>query len=77
MAILDNFRQNLRSTMERKGVNHRELHRLSGVHWVTISRILSGNLEPSVTVCEQLATALKMTPEKIFEKSRQVHQKTA
>ncbi len=66
--LIDNFRKNLREAMAERGVNQRELALLSGVHAVTISRILGGVMLPSLAVCESLAKALKMSPEKTFAK---------
>lgn len=77
MPLLDNFRENMRRGMETKAVSQRELSRISGIHWVTISRILSGTVEPSVTVCETLAKAIDQTPEKIFQKFSPSGRKTA
>lgn len=72
MPLIANFRDNLRSAMEERGLDQQELSQKSGVHYVTISRILSGKQDPTVGVCEKLATAagiradlVFLTPEKI------------
>lgn len=72
MPLLTNFRENLKAAMDDKGFDQQDLARQSGVHYVTISRILSGKQDPTVTVCEKLAAAVGiradlafLTPEKI------------
>ena len=42
------------------GITQQELAKLSGVHFVTINRILRQNQTPSFDVCEKLANALDM-----------------
>ncbi len=69
MPLQDNFRVNLQAAINRLGISNVELARLSGVHVVTISRILHGHLEPSLAMCEKLAGAVKIAPEKILQKS--------
>lgn len=66
MALAENFAENLQAAIERKGISQRELARMSKVHFVTINRILSREMDPSLTVCEKLADALGIAPEKIF-----------
>lgn len=68
MPMLDNFLENVRSRMELKGWNQRELADKSGLHFTTINRILNGNLDPSLETCERLAKSLGMNPEKSFQK---------
>lgn len=66
MALLDNFVANLKAACEKSKISQRELSRRSNVHYVTINRILQGNLDPSIQVCEALARAAGMSEEKIF-----------
>lgn len=66
MPLAANFRENLAEAMELHSISNAELSRRSGVHVVTISRILNGHLEPSVTMCEKLAKAAKIRPEVAF-----------
>lgn len=68
MPLQDNFRANLQAALEDLGWSQAELSRKSGVHVVTISRILTGVLEPSLAMCEKLAAAVKVKPEKIMQK---------
>ena len=72
MPLIQNFRENLRGAMEEHRIDQAELARRSGVHYVTISRILSGKQDPTVGVCERLAAAAGirsdlafLSPEKI------------
>jgi len=70
-----NFRRNLARVMEDRGISQSELSRRSGIHVTTISRIIHGHLEPSVTTAEKLAEAAEMTAEKLFsEKTARVDQ---
>lgn len=68
MALINNFVGNLQSALEKHGMSQASLARESGVHYVTINRILKYKLTPTVDVCEKLAIAAKMQPEKIFRK---------
>lgn len=66
MPAIDNFRENVRRAMSLKGWTQEKLADESGVHFVTINRILRGKLEPSVTVCERIAVALGLPVERFF-----------
>lgn len=66
MPLIDNFATNLRSAMEQANITGMELARRSGLHYVTISRILNGKISPSVEACEKLATAAGMRPDTAF-----------
>lgn len=66
MPLLDNFRRNLESACKEKGIKQADLARSSGVHFVTISRIFSGSVSPSVDICERLARAAGLRPDTIF-----------
>jgi transcriptional regulator with XRE-family HTH domain len=69
MPLSKTFRENLRAAMAVREITQQDLSKLSGIHYVTISRILSGSIEPTLDTCEKLAKAAKIEPEKIFEKS--------
>jgi transcriptional regulator with XRE-family HTH domain len=69
MPLSKTFRDNLRAAMALRDITQQDLSKLSGIHYVTISRILSGSIEPTLDTCEKLAKAAKIEPEKIFEKS--------
>lgn len=69
MPLQDNFRANLQAAIDRLDLSNVDLAELSGVHVVTISRILHGHLEPSLSMCEKLAAAVKIAPEKILQKN--------
>jgi len=67
MCLRDNFVQNIRIACEKKRITQRELSRQSGVHFVTICRILSGDIPtPSVDICEKIAEAAGLNPEYCF-----------
>ena len=66
MPLLDNFLINLRDAMTQQGVNSMQLSKQSGVHYVTISRILNGHLNPSVDICERLAKGVGLRPDTVF-----------
>ncbi len=66
MNLLKNFRENLAAACELAGLSQSELARRSGIHVTTVNRILRGHLDPSVKVCEQLATAAGIRPDTIF-----------
>lgn len=65
-TMADNFVENLIAHCRRSGLSYAELSRISGVHFVTISRIVTGKSTPSVCTCEKLARAAKMRTSKIF-----------
>lgn len=66
MPLLDNFAVNLRDAMKRNRISGMELARRSGMHFVTISRILHGKLSPTIDTCEKLAQAADMRPDTAF-----------
>jgi transcriptional regulator with XRE-family HTH domain len=66
MPLMENFRANISEACRKNGLSQQELARRSGVHWVTISKALSGKMEPSVTICEKLGEAAGLRPDTIF-----------
>lgn len=66
MPLLRNFRDNLREAMDEKGFDQQDLAKASGVHYVTISRILTGKQDPTVTMCEKLANAVGIRADLVF-----------
>ena len=66
VALIDNFIANIEAGMHRHGWTQRELARQSGVHYVTINRILKRQMDPTMDTCERLAGALELHPEIIF-----------
>ncbi len=57
-----------RRALDRSGMTQRDLERASGVHFVTINRILKGTQEPTLEVVEKITKALRIDPAKIFGK---------
>lgn len=66
VSWVDNFRDNLRAAMREKGMSQSALARETGVQQPTISLILSGKMEPSVTMCETLAMAVGLRADLSF-----------
>lgn len=60
------YRKNLVRAAKAQGVNQRELARRSGVHWVTVNRVVRGHIVPSIPVAERLAAAVGLPLSKIF-----------
>lgn len=60
LTLSDTFRQNLRETLEEKGLTQKELADKSGVSRVHICRILAGKHEPTLSICEALAAGIKV-----------------
>lgn len=52
--------------MDRLKLDQQKLAEASGVHYVTINRILNGHNEPNFDTCEKLAKAVHIDPPKIF-----------
>lgn len=78
MPFRDNFRENLRKWLDRGEITITKLAELAGVHRVTIHKILSGEIEPSLSLCEKIAEKIGvLPPEKIFQKSRRQLAKSA
>lgn len=71
MPLLDNFRENIRQKIDNSGMSKTAIADRAGIHRVTLHKILAGEFEPSLAMCEKLAKALEFTPhEKIFSKHR-------
>ena len=67
--LSDTFRRNLLARIRRDGLTITGLAHNAGVHRVTIHKILSGEIEPSLSMCEKLAKNTGFSPpEKIFKK---------
>ena len=63
------FQETLRVAMAKKSMSQQDLARASGVHFVTINRILQGAVDNiSFDVAEKLLVAAGVSPEKIFRK---------
>lgn len=71
MPLLTNFRENLRKQIDASALSKTAIADAAGIHRVTLHKILAGDFEPSLKMCEKLAEALEIRPvEKIFQKSR-------
>lgn len=69
-TLNDNFLTNLRAAMKRLKWSQYRLADESGVHYVTISRILNGHHDVTTEVAEKLANAVGIDPPKIFANPR-------
>jgi len=59
-TLFETFLQSLVEAMDRRGMSQQELSRLSGVHWVTINRLLKGSLDNTTfELAEKLLDAAK------------------
>lgn len=67
VALLENFVDNVRSACDERGLTQRELANRSGVHYVTVSKLLAGKVtNPSLDVCERIAAAAGLNPALAF-----------
>ncbi len=66
MALADNVTYNIRRELRNAKCTQATLAKLAGVRIATISDILNGNMEPSLTICEKIAKALKINASQIF-----------
>lgn len=67
MPLIDNVISRVQSELQKREWSKAELARRAGIHVTTISRILHGHLEPSVSACEAIAKAFDMKPERLFQ----------
>lgn len=51
----DTFARNLRLALDAAGLTQRGLGLRADVHFVTVSRVLSGHVKPTLDVCQRLA----------------------
>lgn len=62
--------------MEASGLTQKDLAEASGVHYVTVSRVLSGKVNPSVEICIAIAQAADVelweliAPAEVVERER-------
>lgn len=78
MPLLNNFQENLRRSCAEAGMSKTAIAEKAGIHRVTLHKLLSGGIEPSLDMCEKLAAALGFAhPEEIFKKSLRSRKKTA
>ncbi len=71
------FRNNLRWHLDREEISITRLAKKAGVHRVTIHKVLAGEFEPSLSLCEAIAGALGIKPDQIFANSRRPVAKSA
>lgn len=55
---LNEIRTELVDRFHRSGMSQRALSEVSGVHFVTVNRILKNRQDPTFEICEKLARAL-------------------
>lgn len=66
MSLVENVVDNLRRELRKAKCTQAELARLADVRIATISDILTGKMEPSLSLCERIAKALKINASQIF-----------
>ena len=66
MALIDNFRANVKDAISDAGLSQRALAIAVGIHYTTMSRILSGDVTPSIETCESIAKAAGIRPDTAF-----------
>ena len=66
MSLMDNFRSNVKEAMQHSGISQVELADAVKVHPVTLSKILSGSVSPSVERCELIAEKVGIRPDLVF-----------
>lgn len=69
-TLNDNFLANIRRAMNKLDWSQQKLAEVSGVHFVTINRILNGHHDATTEVAEKLAKAVGIDPPKIFANPR-------
>ena len=67
MAATENFRDNLRSALEFRGLTQRALAKKSKVGYPYLNRVLKGKTDPSVAQCERLAKGVKFRLSELLE----------
>lgn len=53
-----NFRDNVRTAMDQSGLSLRKLEAKCGITFSSISRILRGHVDPSISTAERIAEAV-------------------
>ena len=66
MEAPDLVRVNLKSEMAKQKISQSELSRRSGVRQATISEVLNGKMDPTLSVLQMLADALDVQPARFF-----------
>jgi transcriptional regulator with XRE-family HTH domain len=66
VSLVENVVDNLRRELRKAKCTQAELARLADVRIATISDILTGKMEPSLSLCERIAKALKINASQIF-----------
>ncbi len=78
MPLLKNFRDNLRQAIDERGKSKTAIAADAGIHRVTLHKILAGEFEPSLDMCERLARVLGFSdPGDIFRKTLHMRKKPA
>lgn len=70
MPMQDNLIRNLEMAIQRSGITQYQLAESAGIHRVTLSRIMTRHLEPSLAIVEKLAKSLDVVPsERLLQKN--------
>lgn len=68
-VIVEDFRQNVISILERRGLSRTELAKRMGVKQPFVSQLLNGQREPGLRVLERMAHALEVAPSSLLKKN--------
>lgn len=66
-----NWKEKVKELMEKRGINQKELSKLSGITESSISRYLSGERVPRIDIIVNLSRALEVDPDYLLDDSRQ------
>lgn len=66
-----NWKEKVKELMEKRGINQKELSKLSGITESSISRYLSGERAPRIDIIVNLSRALEVDPDYLLDDSRQ------
>ena len=61
VQALRNFRRNLRTALDNRGLSQREIAERVGVSYPYVNRILTSKVAPSLPICDRFADALKLS----------------
>jgi transcriptional regulator with XRE-family HTH domain len=68
MCAIENFAENLRRACEVNKLTQRKVAKLSGIHHVTVNRILNGTFRnPTMDTCHKLSLAAGLDPDYCFD----------
>lgn len=73
----DNFRKNLRTLLNAKGISQRAIGEKSGISYPYVNRILQGTVTPALDICDALADAASVPLNEMVLPPREFERKIA